>query len=424
MPNTYPYYNEPIHTQGPVTNVSGNGARDTATAAAEQRLIVDAVDKIFLLEPNKHPLVTLLTNVGKVWDGKAWKGSGMLKRATGNPEFKWFEDFYGGRYCRVSAVIGTTGAVTISVVGAGGSSGYLFTVGDVVKNARTGENFIIDTIASATSVTVASSGRAFGTTAAATMLPTDGLYIIGNANEENAGARNVNATQSTPVTNYTQIFKTTIAVSNTEKEANLYGGKDLPYQRAKKGTEHALDIERAFWWGQKNYNTSGLQGHPRRGTGGVLEFIEAGNSYVQNQGGPLTAPDLNTFLREGFTYGNDTKMLFSGGVVLQAINEIARGQILMQPVSTTYGMKVSTWVTAFGTVNIVHNPLFVEDYAGYAFMLDMESFAYRFMNNRDTKLETNIQAPDADGQIDQYISEVGLQRAQSAKHALLKGVTS
>lgn len=36
---------------------------------------------------NKHPLVTLLTNVGKVYDGKAWKGSGLLKQATGNPEF-------------------------------------------------------------------------------------------------------------------------------------------------------------------------------------------------------------------------------------------------------------------------------------------------------------------------------------------------
>jgi hypothetical protein len=34
-----------------------------------------------------------MTNVGKVWDGKAWKGSGMLKRATGNPEFKWFNIF-------------------------------------------------------------------------------------------------------------------------------------------------------------------------------------------------------------------------------------------------------------------------------------------------------------------------------------------
>ena len=49
---------------------------------------MDAVDKIFLLEPNKHPLVSLLTNVGKVYDGQAWKGSGLLKKSTGNPEFK------------------------------------------------------------------------------------------------------------------------------------------------------------------------------------------------------------------------------------------------------------------------------------------------------------------------------------------------
>lgn len=333
------------------------------------------------------------------------------------------EDFYGGRYAKISAVTGTTGALTLGVTGAGSSSAYIFTVGDVVKNATTGENFLVDTIGSATTITVASAGRGFGTTAAATPSAGQSLFIVGNVNEENGGARNVNATQASAQTNYTQIFKTTIAVSNTEKEANLYGGKDLPYQRAKKGTEHALDIERAFWWGEKKSST-GTQGHPKRSTGGILEFINSGNGYIQNQGGPLTAPDLNTFLREGFTYGNDTKMLFAGGIVLQAINEIARGQILTKPLETTYGMKISQWVTAFGTINIVHNPLFVEDYAGYAFMLDMESFAYRFMNNRDTKLETNIQAPDMDGQVDQYITECGLQRAQAPKHSLLKGVSA
>lgn len=418
----YPYYTEPTHDQGNALTLSAtNAGRDTAVAAAEQRLIVDAVDKIFLLEPNKHPLVTLLTNVGKVWDGKAWKGSGMLKRATGNPEFKWFEDFYGGRYAKVNAAYNSTDdPVTITVTGAGSSSAYIFTVGDVIKNARTGENLLVATIASATTITAV---RSFGTTAAAAGVVGDGLFIIGNASEENAGARNVNSTRTTPQTNYTQIFKTTIALSNTEKEANLYGGKDLPYQRAKKGTEHALDIERAFWWGEKSSDT-GVQGHPRRSTGGVLEFINSGNSYVQNQSGPLTAPDFNTFLREGFTYGNDTKCLFAGGIVLQAINEIARGQIVTKPLETTYGMKISNWVTAFGSINIVHNPLFVQDYAGYAFLMDMESFAYRFMNNRDTSLQTNIQAPDADGEVDQYLTECGLQREQASKHALLLGVTS
>lgn len=182
-------------------------------------------------------------------------------------------------------------------------------------------------------------------------------------------------------------------------------------------------IERAFWFSEKSYDVTGTQGHPRRATGGVDEFIQAGNSYVQSQGGPLTAPDLNTFLREAFTYGSSTKMVFAGGIFLQAVNEIARGQIQTKTMDKTYGVKISEWVTAFGTVNLVHNSLFVEDYAGSAYMLDMECFKYRYMNNRDTKLYTNVQAPDADGQVDQYITECGLQREQAPRHGLLKGIT-
>lgn len=64
----FPYYSEPQHDQGVVTSAAGNAARTSDVSAAEGRLIIDAVDKIFLLEPNKHPLVSLLTNVGKVWD--------------------------------------------------------------------------------------------------------------------------------------------------------------------------------------------------------------------------------------------------------------------------------------------------------------------------------------------------------------------
>jgi hypothetical protein len=179
-------------------------------------------------------------------------------------------------------------------------------------------------------------------------------------------------------------------------------------------------IEKAFWYGQKYLDTST---YARRQTGGIDEFLTAGTSYVQDQNGPVTAPDFNTFLREGFTYGNDTKTLFCGGIVLQAINEMARGQILTHTGDTSYGVKISEWQTAFGTINIVHDPLFVEDFAGTAYLLDLESFRYRFMEGRDTKLETNIQAPDFDGEIDQYISEVGLERKQAPRHAVIKNIT-
>ena len=301
--------------------------------------------------------------------------------------------------------------------GAGASSAYIFTVGDVVRNARTGENFLVTAITDADTIAVT---PAYGTTAAAAIAAGDGLFIAGNVNGEGTLARNVNTTRTAKNSNYAQIFKTSIVVTGTEAVSNLYGGRDLPYQRAKKGTEHALDIEKAFWYGQKYMDTST---YARRQTGGIDEFLTAGTSYVQDQNGPVTAPDFNTFLREAFTYGNDTKTLFCGGIVLQAINEMARGQILTHTGDTSYGVKISEWMTAFGTINIVHDPLFVEDFAGTAYLLDLESFRYRFMEGRDTKLETNIQAPDFDGEIDQYISEVGLERKQASRHAILKGVT-
>lgn len=51
MPNNYPYYTEPTHDTGTVSAASGNAARTTAVSNAEGRLIVEANDKIMLLEP-------------------------------------------------------------------------------------------------------------------------------------------------------------------------------------------------------------------------------------------------------------------------------------------------------------------------------------------------------------------------------------
>lgn len=220
-----------------------------------------------------------------------------------------------------------------------------------------------------------------------------------------------------------QIFKTTIAATNTNVESEAYGGKDIKVERAIKATEHALDIERAFIWGEKKV-TTGANGQPKRATGGVLEFLEAGNSYIQNQGGVLTEADFDIFLREGFTYGDSPKKYFMcGGLVLGAISGFAKGRLQTKKEDKSYGLVINEYITPFGTINIVHNPLLVEDYAGFGMLLDMNSFKYRYLNNRDTKLELNVQANDADGVIDQYLTECGLERVQAANNALLKGVT-
>ena len=419
----WPYFQEPVHETGTVAA----SARTTSTSGSSKEDIqkIDVVDKIFLLEPRKYPFIQLLTNVGRSYDGSVWKGSGMQKAPTQTTEFHCYEDKFGGRYAKVNADYNNSNdPVTITVSGAGSSSGYIFTPGDVILNARTGERMKVATVAGATSITA---NRSVGTTPATAGVIGDGLYIIGNTNEENATARNVNTTLKTKETNLTQIFRTSISVSNSQKATAQYGEAELPYQRRKKGIEHLLDIERAFIFGEKN-NGTGSNSMPERTTGGILELIEAGNSYVQDQGGVLTAPDLDTFLREGFTYGDSTKLLLCGGPVLSAINEIARGQIQTKSGDTSYGLKITTWESPHGSINIVRHPFLVQDFSGYAFLLDMQNFKYRYLSangeNRDTKLNLNIQAKGADGQVDEYLTECGLERTEASSHALLKGVVA
>lgn len=121
-----------------------------------------------------------------------------------NKNVKWFEKFYGGRYAKVSGLYtSSTGACTITVTGAGTSSAYIFTPGDVVLNQRTGERMLVATVSGTTTITVATDGRGFGTTVAAAGADGDELFIIGNASEEGSGARNINNTRSNQESNYT-----------------------------------------------------------------------------------------------------------------------------------------------------------------------------------------------------------------------------
>lgn len=344
---------------------------------------------------------------------------GMLKAVCTNDEFEVLEDVYGAKFAKVSGTV-TNVATNILVAGAGSKSARIFTVGDVVLNNRTGERMVVTAIVDDNNITVI---RQQGSTVAAAMVDSDSLFIIGNASAQGSGATNVNETKIFKTTNYTQIFKTSFAVTGTEKESKLYGGDDLRYKRQKKGTEHAIKIEQTFWFGEKFTTTD--NGKKKSFTGGVFEFLNQGNSYIQDQNGVLTAPDFNTFLRNGFVWGQKPrKTLFAGGKVLQAVNEIARGQILMKPNEQSYGMEVSEWRTPFGVINMVHVPprIWGEDNQGTAVLVDMESFRYRFYQNRDTRLKTNIQAPDVDGEIDAYETECGLERKQAPYHAIIKNV--
>lgn len=415
----FPYRPEPSHYQGDPSIAPAQ--RSTATLADQNNIIRDVNDKIFLLDADSHPLLTFLTNVGKSFDGKAYKGMGMLKKVALTPTFEWFEDSFGGKMATVNADYDDDDT-TLTVTGAGTNSAYIFTKGDVIFNARTNERMKVASVASGSTITVV---RSIGATAAVAGLVNDNLYIIGNANPEGGLVRNQNTTKIVPNSNYTQIFRTTVGATRTAMKTNTYGGNDFDYQKRKKAVDHVKAIEDAFVWGEKGIAVSSDNGQPERYTGGVMEFVTAGNSYVQDQNNLLTSPDLDVFIREASTYTNGaTRKFLAGNIIISAVNEIAKGQIQTKTGDTTYGVSISKWMSSFGDIELTVLPSFRgEDFAGYGLLLDINNFAYRFIQDSDTQLQMNVQANGADGRIDQWLTECGLERREAEKAALIKRVT-
>lgn len=363
------------------------------------RKVVDIAKKIDVLEPDSAPL-TLLTKK-------------IDKRVAVNPEFKWMEEESLTKTDQVNDGTGMNSSDTTMVV----DNGSRFRAGDVVKVPRTSENVLV-TAVSTNDLTVV---RGWGSTAGAAINDNEPIIIIGNANQEHATKRAMIIGNQTIRTNYTQIFRTPFGISRTAANTEMYGGKDLAHIRMMQLIEHQKEIERAFWFGEPKEDLTGT--HPRRATGGIDYWI---STNATDAGGALTQTEFNTFLRTGFRYGSKKKWLFAAPIIIEAISFWAASKIQMSVNEKTFGISIMEYLTPFGTVNLVTMNLFTEVtlYSGYAYLIDVEGLGYRYLDNSDTKLKTNIQANDADGQEDEYITECGLQFNNEKKSALLYNVTS
>ena len=371
--------------------------RSTNNVTAVRR-VVDVRKKIDVLEPNAAPLTQLTRK--------------MEKRVAINPEFKWMEEEALVKSDAINNGAGyTTGDTQMAV-----DTGTRFRAGDVVKNVRTSEQYLVSSVSTNTLTVV----RAWGSTAAAAVNDNDVLLIVGNANEEHAEKRSIKIQDQTPRTNYTQIFRTPFGISRTADKSEMYGGNDLKHQRETQLIEHDKEIERAFWFGEPKEDLTGT--HPRRATGGVDYWL---STNATNMGGTMTEAEFEAFLRTGFRYGSRVKWLFAAPIYLSAISFWAKDNIQVAPKDKTFGIDVQQWLTPFGMVNIVLNNLFAETttYAGYAFLIDIDGIAYRYLTDSDTKLRTNIQNNSADGEEDEYLTECGLEFNNEKKSALAYNCT-
>jgi len=377
-----------------VTSITG--AR-SAYNINQSRVIVDMSDKIYQLDPDKAPLLTL---TGK-----------LSKKPCHNPKYEWLEDQMFPYATAVNKAGGiTAGDTTIEV----DNYDYM-EAGSLIKVPRTGE-VMRCTVATASPVTVV---RGIGSTSAAALLDNDPLLILSDSNEEGATSRSAKTLQITNDYNYAQIFRTTVEATETNQATDLYGGPDRAYQRKKKGIEHTLKMERAFWFGERSIV---IGTHPRRTTGGIFEYIKD-NFY--DAGGMLTESEFENFMDTAFNKGSGIKWGFASGAVISIMNLWAKGKLQVLAKDTTYGLNVTKYVSPHGELNLIKNKLFTGSvYGGYLVVLDFEDDCIVQRTLRDTKLKTNVQDNDADSWKDEYINEAGLEIKLADRHAVLYNITS
>lgn len=382
---------------------SATGIRGTAALGVTRKY--DIADVISLLDVNRYPLLGILTNAGK--DPATKQGKTMKKKETTDPEFKWFEDEYQKKVLTGSGTVDPDGGnLTIT-----GESQYL-QVGDVILASKQGWVFEVTVIVDANTVTVGA--ELGGATGAAADVAGD-VVVLGNANEEGAGLREIKATTVTKPSNYCQIFRTPIGITETARNTKGWTKEnDFDYQSKKKAIEHMIDIERAFLFGKKHEDTGGT--HPKRFTGGIIPAITSYSTANVD-----TEAEFEAWLEaQAFAHGNLEKYFFCAGAVISMVNSWAKKKLELVRTEKTFGMRILNYESAFGLVHFIRHPLLTgTKYGNYGVMLDMETLTHRHLSSRDTKLLTNRQNPGEDSRVDEYLSEVGLQMEQQKRHAIM-----
>lgn len=385
--------------------MGATGTRDTSNLTARK---YDVADVISLLSVNEYPLLAILTNAGK--DPVSKKGKALKKKETSDPEFKWYEDTFQSRESATAAGnIGKDIAATPSITVTTGH-GSRFAVGDVITFPANKYTFKVTNVSTDTLTLSNELGGATGTVDLSSLT----IWIIGNANEEGAGLREIKGTTPTEMVGYTQIFRTPFGVTETSRNTTtLIRENDFDYQRRKKGIEHMVDIERAFWFGKKA-KVTGANGKPERYTQGIINAI---STYATAN--VDTEAEFESWLEDVFAYGNKEKYLFASPAFLSQINQWASQKMQLIQSDQTYGIRIYKYESAHGTLNIIKNDLFTgTTYGNYAVALDMEALWYRYLSSRDTSLKTNRQSPGDDERVDEFLTECGLQIEQESRHAI------
>lgn len=286
--------------------------------------------------------------------------------------------------------------------------------GMLMRAESTGEVVIVNSILSATQVAVT---RGVGSTAAA-IADNVNFYQVGNAFEESSVRPNALQINPVRITNVTQIFRNTWALSGSAQATQVIAGDTtVAENRMDCAAFHAADIEKALFFGTKSQGTR--NGQPFRTMDGLRNIILNPAYYPASYGGVVNNTtagattnftQLETALDPVFNQATDPKVgnervLFVGGGSRKVLNNIGRlnSTYYIQNGQTNYGLQFGSFNIARGSFRMIEHPLFNSnaDWSKYAIAVDLSTFRVAYLGGRKTmKQEFNMSGQVVDNGID------------------------
>lgn len=382
------------------------GLRGTGSFSADERP-KNFRGILLLLKPNtRAPLTALL---------------GQLRNEpTDDPEFKIFIKALPSQASTVNGAQ-TAADTTIELKPVATGEEKKFKKGHAVLNTRTME--VIWVTADPTTADQITVSRGKGTTAAA-MNDGDTLLILGSHHLEGAAVPTSITYDPTVVNNFTQIFRTSVDLTGTAQATRLrYADNPLVEMRREALEIHSIEMEKQFLFGSGVEDTSGTQ--PERTTKGMFNFI---TTNVKDFLEVVSIDDWEDFLKDVFADGSDEKLFLTGNQGSNVINKVARahGSIELTPGGESFGMRMQTYITPYGNLQIKQHPLLTKEptFADWGFVVDPAHVVYRFLRGRDTRYLRNRQNAGDDVTKDEYMSEAGLELQFEQVHAVAKNMAA
>lgn len=363
-----------------------------------------------LLEPNGNAPLNALLAMGS-------------SEPTDDPEYKNFRDELPERKLTVNGAVASTSTGTITI---DASDDNKFAIsGAIVVNSETGEVMHVTADTTATTLTVT---RNIGGTTHQ-IADNAELFIAGFAAQEGGNSPTAISFDATVASNYTQIFRTAFAVTNTMQSTYLRTGDKLDEAMTKALKLHMSDIERAMFFGVK-HEANGSTAQPTRYTGGLLNsltnVVDMTTDYASYGGtsaGDMTEEGFDDLLITTiFKFGSKQKIAFVGEGVANHLQQFGKDRWQPTAMEGAYGVNLTRYNTFAGDLMVHLHPQFrqIPNMRNSMVIVDFPYLVYRYLEGRDTQLLENRQAVDADSVKHEYLTECGLELLQDKTHTYIK----